>query len=147
MILPDGDVVTKNTPIYSGSNFTWGEVTKDCTRQLQTLIIDGKIIATADDIQDKIINAAKELDQYRELLGGRPLWVNSWYRPREVNKRVGGSKWSRHQYGDAIDIRSDYRSSQDIYRYLDKLHMSGGLGRYFSFVHVDFRGYVARWHS
>ena len=147
MILPNGDRVTKDTPIYIGSNFTWGEVTKNCKRHIQTLIIDGRVIISANDIQDKIIATAKELDSYRSLLGNRPLWVNSWYRPVDINRMVGGSKWSRHQYGDAVDIRSDYRSPQDIYRYLDKLHLSGGLGRYFSFTHIDFRGTIARWHG
>ena len=147
MILPNGDVVTENTPIYPESNFTWGEATKNCNRNLRALVIDGRLIISAADIQNKIIATAKELDQYRHLLGGRPLWVNSWYRPIYVNRAVGGSKWSRHQYGDAVDIRSNYRSPQDIYRYLNKLHMSGGLGRYFNFVHIDFRGELARWHG
>ena len=59
-------------------------------------------------------------DRLRGLLGDRPIWVNSWYRPSHINKSVGGSKWSRHQFGDAVDIRSNYHSPQTIYKLLNK---------------------------
>ncbi len=83
-------------------------------------------------------------DRVRKMLGDRPIWINSWYRPSHVNQRVGGSKWSRHQFGDAVDIRSDYYSPRQIYRLLRDVHV-GGMGRYYSFVHLDWRGSVARW--
>ncbi|MCC0179865.1 hypothetical protein I4641_23285 [Waterburya agarophytonicola K14] len=47
-------------------------------------------------------------------------------RPRHINSRVGGSKYSRHQYGDAVDIRSDYFSAFQIHKILDRLHLEGG---------------------
>ncbi len=147
MLLPSGNKVTKHTPLYPGSNFTWGEATKNCTRPIQALIIDGRLIKSDRQIERKIIEAAKELDQFRTILGNRPLWVNSWYRPKHINLSVGGSKWSRHQFGDAIDIRSNYYSPQFLYKTLNKLHLNGGLGRYYSFVHIDFRGTIARWHA
>ena len=146
MILPDGSVVNKNTPIYPGSNFTWGEATKDCTRPIEDLIVDGKLIIRAEKIQQKIVATAKSLDRVRKLLGSRPIWINSWYRPPHVNKGVGGSKWSRHQYGDAVDIRSNYYAPRQIYQLLNKIHV-GGLGGYYSFVHLDWRGSVARWSA
>ncbi|MCC0179883.1 hypothetical protein I4641_23380 [Waterburya agarophytonicola K14] len=145
MKLPSGKVVTRNTPIYIGSNFTWGEATKDCTRPVQDLIINGKLIISSNAVEQNIVATAKELDIYRSLLGNRPIKVNSWYRPSHVNTWVGGSKYSRHQYGDAVDIRSDYFSAFQIHKILDRLHLEGGLGRYYSFVHIDFRGQVARW--
>ncbi len=144
MLLPTGITVYSDTPIYSGSNFTWGEATKRCTRPIQDLVIDGKVILYAGAIYDNVISTAKSLDRLRKLLGDRPIWVNSWYRPSHVNQRVGGSKWSRHQFGDAVDIRSNYYSPQHIYRLLNKVHF-GGMGRYYSFVHIDWRGEFARW--
>ena len=123
-----------------------GEATKDCCRHIQDLIVDNKLIVTAIEIERTIIVSAQKLDGVRSLLGARPIWVNSWYRPPHINTRVGGSKWSRHQYGDAIDIRSNYHSPQAIYKLLNQNH-DGGLGRYFDFVHVDFRGQKARWHG
>ena len=145
MQLPSGNQVFRDTPIYAGSNFTWGEATKGCRRHIEDLYIDYKLIATARSIEERIIATAVELDIYRSLLGSRPIKVNSWYRPQEENARVGGSKWSRHQYGDAVDIRSNYLSSYQIYKLLDRKHSCGGLGKYYSFCHVDFRGKRARW--
>ncbi len=144
MLLPSGNTVNSHTPIYSGSNFTWGEVTNNCQRHIQDLIIDGKLILSANKIEQNIITTARNLDDIRGQLGNYPLWVNSWYRPSYINVRVGGSKWSRHQYGDAVDIRSDYLPAGQIYRKLRDVHV-GGLGRYYSFVHVDFRADIARW--
>lgn len=143
MRLPTGSLVEPNTPIYSGSNFTWAEATKNCTRHIQDLIIDGRLIMTAIEIEGRIIHAAKKLDLIRHELGDRPLYINSWYRPSHINVRVGGSKYSRHQYGDAVDIRSDYFTPRQIFAKL-RGHV-GGLSRYFSFVHIDWRGKVARW--
>lgn len=143
MLLPTGSNVEPTTPIYPGSNFTWGEATKNCTRHLQDLIIDGRLIITAIEIERKIIDAAEKLDKVRSQLGNRPLYVNSWYRPAHINSRVGGSKWSRHQYGDAVDIRSGYLSPRTIFASLAG-HV-GGLSRYYNFVHIDWRGKVARW--
>ena len=145
MKLPSKKNVYSYTPIYEGSNFTWGEATKNCSRIPEKLIIDGKIILSALEVEQTIIKTAKQLDIVRANLGGRPIKVNSWYRPSGVNARVGGSTWSRHQYGDGVDIRSDYISSYQLYKLLNKLHLDGGLGRYTSFVHIDFRGEAARW--
>lgn len=147
MKLPSGKSVNKNTPIYPGSNFTWGEATENCTRHIQKLTINNKTIIKPLEIERKIIATAKELDIVRVQLGNRPIWVNSWYRPARVNRAVGGSVWSRHQFGDAVDIHSNYHSPQAIYRFLDKLHVDGGMSRYFDFVHIDWRGTKARWQG
>ena len=92
MRLPSGKTVDNSTPIYSGSHFTWGEATKDCCRHIQDLIVDNKLIVTAIEIERTIIVSAQKLDGVRSLLGARPIWVNSWYRPSHINTRVGGSK-------------------------------------------------------
>jgi uncharacterized protein YcbK (DUF882 family) len=145
MLLPSGRYVDISTPIYSGSHFSWGEATKNCTRPLADLIIKVKLILSSLQVEKNIEATAFELDKVRSLLGDRPLHINSWYRPSHINQAVGGSSDSRHQYGDAVDIRSNYRSPQDMYRTLDKIHVGGGLGRYYSFVHLDFRGEKVRW--
>lgn len=147
MLLPSGRTVQPTTPIYPTSNFTWSEATKKCTRHIQELVIGDKIIINAHQIEAKIVETARELDICRSILGDRPLWVNSWYRPPHINARVGGARYSRHLFGDGVDIRSDYLSSAQIYRLLDKVHVEGGLGRYHSFVHIDWRGEIARWRG
>jgi zinc D-Ala-D-Ala carboxypeptidase len=145
MLLPSGKRVDASTPIVFGSNFTWGEATAKCTRPVTDLIVKGKLIISAGEIEHKIINTAIELDHVRKVLGDRPIYVNSWYRPQHINQKVGGSSQSRHQFGDAVDIRSDYLSPAQMYKLLDSIHVYGGLSRYFSFVHIDWRGELARW--
>lgn len=145
MLTPSGKKVISSTPIYSGSHFTWGEATDNCLRPLQDLIINNKLVKTGKEIEENIIATANQLDEFRALLGNRPIKVNSWYRPQHINSRVGGVKDSRHLFGDAVDISSDYLSPSAIYKFLDRVHMYGGLGRYRGFVHVDFRGEIARW--
>jgi len=145
MKLPSGKVVTKGTPIYPGSNFTWGEATKNGTRQPENLVIDRKLIISAIGVEDNIIRSARFLDHYRELMGNRPIIVTSWYRPRLVNARVGGSKYSRHQFGDAVDWISHYFSPRDIARVIEPQHSKGGYKAYSGFTHTDWRGHRARW--
>ncbi len=146
IILPSGVKVDRHSPIYPNSNFTWGEATKNLTRPLENLVIDAQLIKTAVDIETAIVNTARNLDAVRSMLGNRPIHINSWYRPKLVNASVGGEKWSRHQYGDAVDIRSNYYSPAQIYKLLNKVHL-GGLGKYYNFIHLDWRGYNARWFA
>ncbi len=147
MHLPSGKTVASNTPIYPGSNFTWGEATKNCTRPIRDLVIDGKLIITAIAIEKNIVRAAKNLDKYREKLGNKPIIINSWYRPSNVNLSVGGKKWSRHQYGDAIDWVCSHLSPLQIAAKLESQHNDGGYKCYVrqNFTHTDWRGTRARW--
>lgn len=94
MKLPSGRFVSARTPVYLDSNFTWGEVTKNCSRPLQDLYIGGVLIRRAIEIEKAIVLTAKRLDAIRAQLGNRPIHINSWYRPSGVNLAVGGSKYS-----------------------------------------------------
>lgn len=104
--------------------------------------------------------------------------IMSGYRTPYYNKLIGNGENSRHIYGAAADIFIDSspqdgrmddvnrdgvinrRDSAWLYRFIDKLSQMtswpflGGLGEYGAtsshgpFVHVDVRGYRARWgHS
>ena len=96
----------------------------------------------------------------------------SGYRTPAYNKAIGSSKYSRHMYGDAADIYVDDNHdgflddlngdgkitnkdtkwladlANDVQR---KNNIKGGVGiykrtsRHPRFVHVDTRGYYARW--
>lgn len=145
MILPSKKIVYVSTPIYANSYFTWGEATCNCTRQIEDLKLDGKLVISAIAIEKNIVRAAISLDEIRTILNNRPIKVNSWYRPASINRSVGGTRDSRHQYGDAVDIRCDYYSPQKIFTLISPIHPDGGLGLYPSFVHIDWRGYKARW--
>lgn len=144
MLIPSKKNVFKNTPIYPGSHFTWGEATDDCFRSLEDLIINGRVIVSATQIEKNIVLTAMALDVMRSRLGNRPLHINSWYRPASINKSVGGKEYSRHQFGDAVDLRSDYYSPQQIGKLLEANH-NGGFHAYHAFCHIDWRGQRARW--
>ena len=48
---------------------------------------------------------AEFLERVREVLGGKPVMVNSAYRSKAVNDAVGSSDKSQHRLGCAADIR------------------------------------------
>jgi hypothetical protein len=45
------------------------------------------------------------LEQVKELLGGKPIMVNSGFRSKQVNDAVGSSDRSQHRVGCACDFR------------------------------------------
>jgi hypothetical protein len=45
------------------------------------------------------------LEQVKEVLGGKPIMVNSAYRCKQVNDAVGSKDTSQHRIGCAADIR------------------------------------------
>jgi uncharacterized protein YcbK (DUF882 family) len=95
------------------------------------------------------------------------LSVNSGFRPPSYNKGVAGAaNNSRHQYGDAADVRidadGDGRFSAAEVKLVEKAvlaveqahpDLKGGLGLYTSkrfrspYVHIDARGQRARWNG
>ncbi len=47
---------------------------------------------------------AEQMEKVREVLGGYPIRVNSWYRNEQVNRLVGGVPDSAHRRGYAVDF-------------------------------------------
>ena len=100
-----------------------------------------------------IIDAQLELliDTIREKLGS-PLSCSCAYRCPVHNERVGGAYNSYHVQGkacdlivpDGYDVDSFAQLCRDTMR---ELGIAGGVGRYYNsgFVHVDTRGYEAKW--
>lgn len=132
--LPSGEVVFGFQPIIKNGNFTWNEATKNLTRKPHSLAVERRIITTA-----------REMQKIRMMLDNYPLKIHSWYRPETENSRVGGSKNSRHLFGDGVDFSCKQLRPMSIYLILNNLHTKGGLKAYNSFVHIDWRGYFARW--
>ncbi|NEQ48846.1 MAG: peptidase M15A [Leptolyngbya sp. SIO3F4] len=121
--------------IIVNGNFTWAEATRGGTRMPPNQ-------ATVN----AIVRIATLAQQARDRLG-RPFHITSWYRPADINRRVGGASNSRHIVGDAIDFYVDGLSGNQVYWALHPW-WPGGLGRYTrypSLSHLDARSYRARW--
>jgi hypothetical protein len=81
-----------------------------------------------ESVLDNIKELAKNLQTIRNLLN-EPIHINSGYRSKEYNKKIGGAKNSQHIIGYAADITRTY-----------DFNPQG------EFVHYDIRGYKARWN-
>ena len=79
---------------------------------------------------------------------GRPITVTSGYRPPAYNREIGGVSNSCHIDGLAADIYCDGLSTDQLYDICEQvIGYRGGVGYYpkSGFIHVDIRGYQARW--
>lgn len=82
-----------------------------------------------------------------------PVHITSGYRTPAWNQRVGGKKNSYHMRGMAADIIVTGKTPLEVFRAIDNGRVPGidpgkiGLGLYtrLGFVHIDCRGYKARW--
>jgi uncharacterized protein YcbK (DUF882 family) len=76
-----------------------------------------------------------------------PLYINSGYRCRSKNERVGGARFSQHMYGRAADVRLPEGLTPEEFLVFGKqvIGDKGGIGLYDTFMHVDVRGHKARW--
>jgi hypothetical protein len=88
------------------------------------------------------------LEPLRERFG--PCTVMSGYRPSAYNRSIGGAKFSQHIYDlhpdtVAADLIFPNGSPGDWADAAEPLCARGGLGRYGTFIHVDNRGFHARW--
>lgn len=83
------------------------------------------------DTFKKAENLAKSL--------GRPLRINSAYRPPEYNSKIGGAKKSKHMSKQAIDIRWPEGDFTSRIAFIQLAIEAGftGIGCYNSFIHVD----------
>lgn len=93
-------------------------------------------------INDELFTILKDVREHFN----KPLILNCVCRCPIHNKNEGGVDRSQHLTGKAADIRMPGVSPQEIFDYIDsKYGHRVGLSAYNSFVHVDVRGYKARW--
>ena len=96
-------------------------------------------------IDAEITLHAQEL---RDAWGG-PLILSSTFRSPEYNHRIGAATFSRHMYGDAVDIKSSSTSmAQNLYnlaRYLEVSYLEPAdltiVGKNTPWIHLDDRGW------
>lgn len=99
-------------------------------------------------VEKELTILAKGLERIRKQLG--PLSILSGYRCKTQNDKVGGARNSQHLLGTAADLLVPHgKQNQYVAAALRvKMFHDGGIGVYPNGgVHVDHRGYRARWTS
>ncbi|MBW1973481.1 MAG: DUF882 domain-containing protein [Deltaproteobacteria bacterium] len=88
------------------------------------------------------------LQKLRDLIG-LPINITSGYRCKKHNREIGGTKGSYHLKGKAADIYVTNLHPTKLYEKAKEIEAfkNGGIGIYLDegFIHVDVRGYKARW--
>ncbi len=138
--LPGGKVVGLNEPVIANGHFVWSEVLNGDLRRIPK---DKSVVAN-------VIKIATELETVRGWFQDRPVKVTSWFRPREINRAVGGASQSTHIQGHAVDISVPGLNPLEVERILlQRWSNRGGVGRGQArgrgFTHLDLRGYRAVW--
>ena len=91
-------------------------------------------------------NLLNVIDSIRESVG-KPVQISCAYRCPAHNAEVGGVPNSQHVQGCAADVIVPEGMTVDSLAELAEQVGAEGIGRYYDqgFVHVDTRGYTARW--
>lgn len=108
---------------------------------------DGTIIP--DELMPNVIELAKNLQVLRDDIG-EPVRLNSGYRHKAYNKKIGGVPSSQHILAKAADITAKSFTPKQLAARIEKLIKAGkmrqgGIGIYPGFTHYDIRGTKARW--
>ncbi len=108
---------------------------------------DGTVVPP--ELMPNVIELAKNLQVLRDEIK-EPIRLNSGYRHKAYNKRIGGATNSQHLLAKAADITAKSYSPKQLAAVIDKLIKAGkmkqgGLGIYPGFTHYDIRGTKARW--
>jgi GH24 family phage-related lysozyme (muramidase) len=131
IIVPPTGIVTykKGEDVQLSKNFHLSEYECPCSRCKYTKV-DMKHVALLQQLRDKV----------------GPIHITSAHRCPEHNDEVGGVSNSQHLDGIATDIYSDSISAMAL---SSAAEFFDGVGLYISqsFVHVDSRGYSARWNG
>ena len=102
-----------------------------------------------DEVFNNIKIVASNLQELRNTID-KPIKLTNAYRCPEHNAKVGGVPSSQHIKGLAADIQVKNLKPSDVADVVEHEMVNGrlkhgGVGRYDTFTHVDFRGYNARW--
>lgn len=78
-------------------NFTYEELTHTDHREFDNTPNEAEMA--------NLVRLANFLEQVKEVLGGKPIMINSAFRCAEVNQAVGSKESSQHRHACAADIR------------------------------------------
>lgn len=97
-------------------------------------------------LSDPSLVLVEALQELRDIIN-QPIIVTAGLRCIEQNKRVGGRPNSQHLKGNAADISIRHMKIFDLLLAADTVDAfrNGGIGIYNHHIHVDVRGYEARW--
>ena len=86
------------------------------------------------------------LRDLRAAVRPMPVLVNSWYRDRLYNYRIGGVPRSMHFTCGAADVTKVGFTPDEVADILEGHPESAqfGIGRYKTFTHIDIRGMIGR---
>lgn len=96
---------------------------------------------TAPDwVIKNLMQVCLQADKVRDILG-RPVSVNSGYRCKAYNRRIGGATLSQHCKGTALDLNIGFSGpwAMAIFNAAKKVGGIGGVGIYDTFCHIDTR--------
>ena len=113
--------------------FTINELTRTSTG------LDNTPSKVEQDNLEYLVNNV--LDKVREIYG-KPIKVNSGYRSKLVNKKVGGASNSQHTKGEAVDITGGNKAENKMIYEIIK-----NLGKYdqlineydYSWIHISYK--------
>ena len=115
-------------------NFTFAEFTKSdaATRyRIMNAITDW-------DVRDNIIALVENVLQPLRDAWGQPLFINSGYRCKELNAKVGGVATSQHCKGQAADVGcSDPLALARLVKKMGLVYDQMGI--YPTFVHLSYK--------
>ena len=115
-------------------NFSWAEANITQHRGIDNAI--------PFEYVANIRRVALEMEKVREILGEVPIIVSSWFRSKELNAAIGGSKTSDHMLGCAVDfIAPKFGSPLQICKRLSKSSEQipfKQLIMEFTWVHISF---------
>lgn len=102
-----------------------------------------------EDFISNVTELANNLQVLRDYLN-EPIHINSGYRTKAYNKKIGGVADSQHPLAKAADITVKSKTPKQLAVIIEKLISQGklkfgGMGVYPGFVHVDIRKNKARW--
>ena len=162
------EVTKENASLRVTPHFTLSQfVCKQNSGYPKYIVLRELLLLKLELILDKVNEAGYACNTFNVLSG---------YRTPSYNNSIGNVKYSRHQWGGAVDIfidenppdgmmddlnkdnRIDWKDAAVLYELIDNMYGSdfykrfiGGLGQYKKnnnhgpFVHVDVRGFRARW--
>ena len=112
-------------------HFTLEELTRTDHRQFDNTPNDAEIA--------NLVRLAEFLEKVKEVLGGKPIIVNSAFRSAEVNRAVGSSDKSQHRHGCACDFRVPSMTPDEVVKAIlaSDLMFDQCIREFNSWVHIS----------